>query len=67
MRLSDIMANAGLAGWAQVALVIFLAAFLVILVAVFAPSRRGEFDRASRMPLDDANPVTPRERSGGAR
>lgn len=67
MRLSDIMANAGLAGWAQAALILFLVAFLAILVAVFAPSRRREFDRASRMPLDDENPVTPRERSGGAR
>lgn len=66
MRLSDIMANAGLAGWAQAALILFLLAFLVILVAVCAPSRRREFDRASRMPLDDAHPVTPRERSGGA-
>jgi cbb3-type cytochrome oxidase subunit 3 len=64
MRLSDIMSHAGLAGWAQVALVIFLAAFVVILVALFAPSRRSEFDRASRMPLNDDVPVTPRERSG---
>lgn len=67
MRLSDIMANAGLAGWAQVALILFLVAFLVILVAVFAPSRRREFDRASRMPLDDDTPVSPRERSGEQR
>lgn len=64
MRLSDIMANAGLAGWAQVALILFLIAFAVILVAIFAPSRRREFDRASRMPLDDDHPVTPRQRSG---
>jgi cbb3-type cytochrome oxidase subunit 3 len=64
MRLSDIMANAGLAGWAQVALVLFLIAFLVILVAIFAPSRRREFDRASKMPLDDENPTTPRQRPG---
>lgn len=67
MRLSDIMANAGLAGWAQVALVLFLLAFVVILVAIFAPSRRAEFDRASRMPLTDDTPVTPRERSGETR
>jgi cbb3-type cytochrome oxidase subunit 3 len=67
MRLSDIMANAGLAGWAQAALILFLLAFLVILVAVFAPSRRREFDRASRMPLNDDTPVSPRERSGEKR
>lgn len=66
MRLSDIMAAAGLAGWAQAALILFLVAFVAILVAVFAPSRRGEFDRASHMPLDDEHPATPRERTGGA-
>lgn len=67
MRLSDIMAGAGLAGWAQVALVLFLVAFVAILVAIFAPSRRAEFDRASRIPLDDHTPVTPRTRDGGDR
>jgi cbb3-type cytochrome oxidase subunit 3 len=64
MKLSDIMAAAGLAGWAQAALVLFLVAFLAILVRVFSPSRRREFDQASRMPLQDDHPVTPRERNG---
>lgn len=64
MRLSDIMAAAGLAGWAQAALILFLVAFVAIVIAVLAPSRRREYDRASRIPLDDDHPVTPRERTG---
>ena len=66
MRLSDIMSHAGLSGYAEVALVIFLAAFLLILVAVFAPSRTREFEAASRMPLDDVHPQAPRPTPGDA-
>ncbi len=66
MRLSDIMANAGLSAYAEIALVIFLVAFLLITVSVFAPSRKQEFDEASRMPLDDIHPQTPRQRRGDA-
>ena len=50
MRLSEIMSHAGLSGYAEVALVLFLVAFLLIAVSVFAPSRKQEFDAASRMP-----------------
>jgi cbb3-type cytochrome oxidase subunit 3 len=66
MHLSDIMSHAGLSGYAEIALVIFLVAFLLILVAVFAPSRKREFDAASRMPLDDVHPQSPRPPSGDA-
>jgi len=66
MRLSEIMSHAGLSGYAEVALVIFLVAFLLILVAVFAPSRKSEFEAASRMPLDDTHPQTPRPTPGDA-
>ena len=66
MRLSDIMSNAGLSTYAEVALVIFLVAFLLITLSVFAPSRRQEFDEASRMPLDDTHPQTPRQGRGDA-
>jgi cbb3-type cytochrome oxidase subunit 3 len=66
MRLSDIMGNAGLSHYAEIALVIFLIAFLLIAVSVFAPSRRKEFDEASRMPLDDVHPQTPRQGRGDA-
>jgi len=56
MRLSDVMSHAGLAGYAVVALVLFLAAFVAIVVRVARRSSSAEFARASRMPLDDAAP-----------
>ncbi|MDZ4674906.1 MAG: cbb3-type cytochrome c oxidase subunit 3 [Gemmatimonadota bacterium] len=65
MKLSDIMAAAGLSGWAQAAMILFLLAFVAILVAVLAPSRRREFEAASRMPLQDDLPVSPRAPTGG--
>jgi len=64
MKLSDIMSHAGLAIYAEVALLIFLAAFLAIAWSVLRPSRKAGYDAAARMPLDDENPVTPRH--GGA-
>ena len=66
MRLSDIMGHAGLSTYAEVALVIFLIAFLLITLSVFAPSRKREFDEASRMPLDDVHPQSPRQSRGDA-
>ena len=66
MRLSDIMGHAGLSTYAQVALVIFMLAFLLIAIGVFAPSRKREFDEASRMPLDDVHPQSPRQSRGDA-
>jgi cbb3-type cytochrome oxidase subunit 3 len=64
MRLSEIMSRAGLSGYAVIALVIFIVAFVILLVAIFAPSRKREFDKASRMPLDDEHPQEPRQRRG---
>ncbi|HEY3288423.1 MAG TPA: cbb3-type cytochrome c oxidase subunit 3 [Gemmatimonadaceae bacterium] len=60
MRLSDIMGAANLSGYAEVAMVLFLAAFVVIVLAIFAPGRKRTYDAASRMPLDDEHPQTPR-------
>ncbi len=62
MKLSDIMANAGLSAYAELALIIFFLAFLGIVTYLFAPWRRRDerFDAAARMPLDDEHPQTPR-------
>jgi len=54
MRLTDIMSNAGLSGYAEVALILFFAAFIAVAVATFLPSRKPEMDRAARLPLDDS-------------
>ena len=60
MKLSDIMSAAGLSIYAQIALVLFLAAFLAITIRTFAPSRSREMEDASRIPLDDDVVITPR-------
>jgi hypothetical protein len=66
MSLTDLMSGAGLASYAQVALVLFLAAFLANAVRLWAPGRRAELDAAGRLPLDDPNdrllPAPPRAR-----
>ena len=64
MKLADIMANAGLSIYAQVALVIFVAVFIAIVIRTFAPSRRRELDDASRVPFsgDAPDPHRPPER-----
>ncbi len=62
MKLADVMGAAGLSAFAEVALLIFFAAFLGIVIYLFAPWRRRDarFAAAARMPLDDEHPQTPR-------
>ena len=60
MRLSDIMSGAGLAGYAEIALILFMVAFIGIVIRIFRPGRRKEMQAAARMPLDDEHPQEPR-------
>ena len=62
MSLTEIMSHSGLSGYAIVGLVLFMAAFVAIVVRLFLPSRRSELDRAARLPIDD-EPGTPGGRS----
>ena len=64
MRLTDIMSNAGLSGYAEVALILFFAAFVGVAIATFLPSRKKEMDRAARLPLEDSAPISPAEKGG---
>ena len=57
MKLSDIMGNAGLSMYAQVALVIFLGVFIAVTIRTWAPSRRHELDDAAMIPLNDEHSV----------
>lgn len=61
MRLTDIMSNAGLAGYAEVALILFLLAFIGIVVSIFRPGNRAAMDAASRMPIEDDSNGQPQE------
>ena len=60
MKRSDSLSAAGLSWYAEVALVLFMLAFLLVLWRVFKPSAKAKYDRAARMPLDDDTPQTPR-------
>lgn len=61
MKLSDVMSHAGLAGYAEAALVLFMLAFLGIVIAIFRPSQKERMDAASRLPLDDDPAGQPEE------
>ena len=60
MSMTDIVSHAGLSLYTEIAMVLFMAAFLAIGVWTFWPSRRKELDRAAQLPLDDDTTSTPR-------
>lgn len=60
MKLSDVMSSMGLAGYAEIALVIFFTVFVGVVIHVYRRDLSPHFERASRMPLDDENPQDPR-------
>lgn len=62
MKLSDIMSSAGLSGYAEIALVLFMVVFVAIVIRTFAPSRREAMQRAAMMPLDDGQRADTSER-----
>ena len=53
MRLSDVMGHAGLSGYAEVALILFLAAFIAVVIRTLRPGNREEMEALSRLPLED--------------
>jgi cbb3-type cytochrome oxidase subunit 3 len=53
MRLSELVSRLTPATFTVVAMVIFLAAFVVIAFRALRPSARAEHERALRLPLDD--------------
>ena len=59
MRLSDVVGHSGLAVYAEVALVLFFLAFVLIGVRLLVRRDRRELERMSRMPLDDGTPERP--------
>lgn len=56
MRMSDIMSHAGLAWYAEVALVLFFGVFVGVVVWTFLPSRRRTLDAQARLPLEPDEP-----------
>jgi cbb3-type cytochrome oxidase subunit 3 len=56
VKLSDVVSNAGLAIYAEIAMVLFIAAFVGIVIYLFWPSRRDRIERHRSMPLSDGEP-----------
>ena len=50
--ISDVVGASGLAGYAEIALIIFFAVFMAVLIRVVF-SRGRSWERAARLPLDD--------------
>jgi len=51
MSLSDIMSNADLSGYTQIALLIFFGLFVAIVIYVFGIRSKSSWDSVSRLPL----------------
>lgn len=59
MRLSDIMGAMQLSGYAEVALLLFVAAFGAIVFQVFSARKAEAWEAARRLPLQDDTRSTP--------
>ena len=59
MSLTEIMSNAGLSRYAEIALLLFFFAFIVIVWRIFRPARRKWLEQQARLPLDDDDQTTP--------
>ncbi len=59
MRLSDVVSHAGLVVYAEVGLILFFLAFILIVVRLWLRRDRHHLARMSRMPLDDEPHGTP--------
>ena len=53
MKLADVMSASGLSGYAIVALLLFVAAFAMVLMMILAPGSPAKMNAAARLPLDD--------------
>jgi len=53
MKLVDVMSASGLSIYAIVALLLFVAAFVAVVILTFAPGTKALHARLSRLPLDD--------------
>jgi cbb3-type cytochrome oxidase subunit 3 len=61
MKLSDVVGNAGLAFYTEVALVVFFVVFVAVVVRTWRPSRRRELEAQRLLPLEPDSPAPPRE------
>lgn len=56
MKLVDVMSASGLSIYAIVALLLFVAAFIAVVLLTFRPGTRALHGRLARLPLEDEPP-----------
>ena len=64
MRLSELMSQMNLATYPQVALILFLAIFVVVTVRTFSKHRRATYEELAHMPLRSDEPAASPEHEG---
>ena len=52
MKLSDIMSSMQLSGYAEVAMLLFMGAFIAVSISLFANRDSAEWERCRHLPLD---------------
>ena len=57
--LTDVVSGAGLSEYAEVALVIFVIAFLGIVISLFAPGKRRTHEHLRHLPIDGDKETDP--------
>ncbi|HEX7122020.1 MAG TPA: cbb3-type cytochrome c oxidase subunit 3 [Gemmatimonadaceae bacterium] len=62
MSLTEIMSSAGLSRYAEIALVLFVVAFVLIVWRIYLPSRKRSLEQAARLPLEDDARPSPSDR-----
>jgi hypothetical protein len=62
MKLSDVVSHAGLSGYAEVALLLFLFAFLLVVITLVMPRRARMWEHARHLPLEDDGYIAPPQR-----
>ena len=62
MTLTEIMSNSGLSRYAELGLLLFVFAFVLIIVRVYRPSRRDALERQAKLPLEDDRSSRPHPR-----
>jgi cbb3-type cytochrome oxidase subunit 3 len=63
--LTDVVSGAGLSAYAEIALILFVIAFLGVVVSLFLPSRQRVYERMRRLPIDRDAPLDSHYRSDG--
>jgi len=57
--LTDVVSGAGLSVYAEIALVIFLIAFLGVVISLFVPSRRATYEHLRHLPISGDDALVP--------